>query len=115
MQAPHRVLIDADIEATGLWQIGTRGHCAAGFAELLDHELLVELKRWNDSADVLFGGRVAPGDQDVAKIAAFHDRARRLAGRVQEQLGADWEVLWSHAEPDWCWSWVRRPARWLDR
>jgi hypothetical protein len=109
MTIPNRVLIAADLEATGIWSIGPTGNCAAKPSELLDAALISDLQAWNDSADSLFGGRAS---EDEEAKAAFRVTARQLAIRVQDQLGDDWEVLLSVAEPDWCFRWVRPPAAW---
>jgi len=45
-------------------------------------------------------------------MVAFRMTADHLADRVQDQLGDDWEVLVSIADPDWCFRWVRPPAAW---
>jgi len=112
MQVPNRVLIAADLESSGIWSIGPKGNSAVKPSELLDSSLISDLKVWNDSADALFGGRAI--DDEEAR-AAFWVTAHQLAIRVQEQLGDDWEVLLSVAEPDWCFRWVRPPAVWRSR
>jgi hypothetical protein len=109
MPVPSRVLIAADLESSGIWSIGTQGHCAVRPSELLDEALTADLKTWNDSADLLFGGK-AEADEDAR--ASFRVTADQLADRVQDQLGDDWEVLVSVADPDWCFRWVRPPAAW---
>ena len=109
MPIPNRVLIAADLESSGIWSIGPKGNCAVRPSELLGAALASDLKVWNDSADSLFGGR-AEADEEAR--AAFRVTADQLADRVQEQLGDDWEVLLSVADPDWCFRWVRPPAAW---
>ena len=109
MPVPNRVLIFADLESSGIWSIGPKGNCAVRPSELLDAALISDLKAWNDSADALFGGKAK--DDEEAR-AAFRVAAHELAIRVQDQLGDDWEVLLSVAEPDWFFRWVRRPAVW---
>ena len=106
---PDRVLLAADSEATGLWSIGPGGHCGLAPATLLDTGLVSELQAWNDSADHVFG---APEVLGREARAAFWRTAGQLAVRVQARLGDDVEVLWSVAEPDWCFRWVRRPRAW---
>ena len=106
---PNRVLIAADLEATGIWSIGPTGNCALRPSELLDAALISDLKEWNDSADALFGGTAR---DDEEGRAAFRVTAHQLAIQVQDQLGDDWEVLLSVAEPDWCFRWVRPPVVW---
>ena len=112
MDAPKRVLIAPDFEASGIWRIGPGMHCAVHLSDMLDGQLVSDLKCWNDSADSLFGGRVGARQRDEKAQAAFHGKARDLAFRVQCQLGDDWEVLWNNPEPGWCWSWVQRPTAW---
>jgi hypothetical protein len=107
-----RVLVAADIGATGIWKLGAHGHGSVPLTDLLDARLLGDLQEWNDSADDLFGGRVRPEDRDGAAISRFYERARQLATEVQGQLGAEWEVLWDDSGSGWRWSWVRRPASW---
>jgi len=109
MAVPNRVLIAADLESSGIWSIGPKGNCALRPSEMLDAALISDLKAWNDSADPLFGGKT---EADEEARATFRVTADQLADRVQKQLGDDWEVLLSVAEPDWCFRWVRRPAVW---
>lgn len=109
MPVPYRVLIAADLESSGIWSIGPQGTFAARPSELLDEALTSDLKTWNDSADLLFGGKA---EADEGARAAFRVTADQLAARVQDQLGDDWEVLASVADPDWCFRWVRPPAAW---
>jgi len=109
MAVLNRVLIAADLESSGIWSIGPKDNCALRPSELLDAVLISDLKAWNDSADPLFGGKT---EADEEARATFWVTADQLADRVQKQLGDDWEVLLSVAEPDWCFRWVRRPAVW---
>ena len=112
MEGPNRVLIAADIEASGIWHISRRAEeTRRTWVDRLGQQLTTDLKVWNDSADGLFGGRVRPDDRDRDAEAAFYLEAQALALRVQEKLGTGWEVLWNEG-PNPCWSWIMPPAPW---
>ena len=107
-----RVLIAWDWEATGIWwycSAQERGDDAdALFSDLLSHELIVELKRWNDSADGLYGPRILPVDRDKVAQASFWLRGRELAERVQMELGSAWEVVYQNSEGSQNWGIPRK-------
>ncbi|MHB8246338.1 MAG: hypothetical protein ACYDGN_13490 [Acidimicrobiales bacterium] len=100
----RRVLIDWDHEATGIWRIAGQGG-AVGRTEspsLLSPELLAALKSWNDHAAQ--AGTSGPAQMEVRLLG------RELAGRVQAELGDDWDVLYQTGGA-WAWSWVSAPWR----
>jgi len=112
VEGPNRVLVAADIEASGIWLISIRAETSRRkLTDLLGEQLTMDLKVWNDSADELFGGRVQPDDHDQDAEATFFLEAQQLALRVQAKLGAGWEVLWNEG-PNLCWSWIERPESW---
>jgi hypothetical protein len=112
VESPNRVLIAADIEASGIWLISVRAEQnRRTWVDRLGQQLTTDLKVWNDSADGLFGGRVRPEDRDGDAEAAYYLEAQALALRVQEKLGTGWEVLWNEG-PTLCWSWIERPVSW---
>ena len=93
-EAPNRVLIAADVEASGIWLISRRAEThRRKLSDLLGEQLTMDLQVWNDSADELFGGRVRPEDRDHTTEAAFYLQAQQLALKVQSKLGNGWEVL----------------------
>lgn len=101
-----RCLISWDHEATGIWLIPSRRDaCQPALQGVLSPGLHEELKQWNDWGAELFNGRVIQPDQ--GQVARWEATKLRLAARVQDELGGDWEVLYQ----DGCaYTWVRR--RW---
>lgn len=112
MEVPNRVLIAADIEASGIWLISIRAEEARRtWVARVGQQLTADLKVWNNSAGGSFGGHVRPEDRDPYAEAAHYLEAQALALRVQEKLGTGWEVLWNDG-PKLCWSWIERPTSW---
>lgn len=78
------------------------------WSDKLSRELLEALQEWNSA-----GERLHRQQQDRVSADAlveFWAIAADLAGRVQRELGAEWEVL--HGSPTGAWTWVRPPIRW---
>ena len=87
---PKRVLIDWDWEASGIWLVGSTSSQFAGpWSDVLSAGLLDEPREWNNAGDEVSG---RTGEPDPERLAAFWQRGRQLAERVQEQLGPEWEV-----------------------
>jgi hypothetical protein len=109
VEGPNRVLIAADVEASGIWLISRRAEDSQRkLSDLLGEQLTMDLKIWNDSANVLFGGRVRQEERAQDEEAAFYLKAQELASKVQAKLGTGWEVLWNEG-PHLCWSWIEPP------
>jgi hypothetical protein len=115
---PHRVIIEADYCADGIWLVTTKEELAATtyeewsrvttalygqpgpptaqrpWGDLLSDQLLDDLKAWNRSWDGC-GGLWESAEAD----RAWHEQGRELAIRVQDQLGTNgWEVLYRWGE-----------------
>ena len=114
MSEPHRVIIEADYCADGIWLVTTKEELTATsyeewsrvttalygppgpptahrpWGDLLSDQLLDDLKAWNRSWDDC-GGFWENTEAD----RAWHEQGRELAVRVQAELGTDgWEVLY---------------------
>ena len=111
MAEPHRVFIDFDCLADGIWWVSPkeeqeaatyeewRRACKALYGpsgqppplrDLLSDQLLHDLKAWNDAHDY---GIVQT--EELLSQEELEERGRELAVRVQTELGADgWEVLY---------------------
>ncbi len=89
MAARQRALIDWDWEADGIWRVGGYGGTAGwrGWPTVLSPRLLADLKSWNDDAVQVHGVAEAQGP--------LRETGRDLARRVQNELGANWDVLYS--------------------
>ncbi len=121
MSRINRVLIDWDLEASGIWLLPSYTlptgspvrseesdeSSSRPWRELLSSELLANLRAWNDRGDHLFGGRA--NEPDDKSRRAFRDEARALASCVQTELGDGWEVL--YVEPGRAWTWIKRVWR----
>jgi hypothetical protein len=129
VSVPRRVVVDWDWGADGLWSVRSREerHAPAAtggqwvayrrqstpvprpWGEILSNELLDALQSWNDAC----GEReLRPPRHRTAEDELLEQRKVFLAGRVQQELGGDWEVLYtSHG----AWRWVRPPRSWADR
>lgn len=103
MTEPRRVMIDWDYGAHGIWWVLTRQEKEAPartgywsgtprsdrdrprpWSDRLSTALLDDLQDWNDAWEA-----------KDADAAALEQRAKDLAGQVQEELGAHgWEVLY---------------------
>jgi hypothetical protein len=105
-----RVLVDWDWGAHGIWSIRSAA-APRPWAELLTEALLGDLQVWNDDADSLYGPRAARSTPGTGAQAAFWEEGRRLAERVQGELGPTWQVLYncSASAGGWAWAWVRPP------
>jgi len=112
-----RVLIAWDWEASGIWWIPVRSGTGRsedrtentirkppGWSDLLSAELIDALKMWNDSADLLYGPKSDSTDMDLEEARVkFWESGRRLAERVQSELGPQWQVLYQEANGAWTW------------
>jgi hypothetical protein len=114
-----RVLIAWDWEASGIWRLPVRSGTGRSedrtentirkppaLRDLLSAELIDALKMWNDSADLLYGPKSDPTGMEEAKVK-FWESGRRLAERVQSELGPQWQVLYQEANG--AWTWVHAP------
>jgi hypothetical protein len=114
-----RVLIAWDWEADGVWWLPVRSGTGRSedrtentirkphaWSDLLSAELIDALKMWNDSADSLYGPKSDPTGMEEAKVK-FWESGRRLAERVQSELGPQWQVLYQEANG--AWTWVHAP------
>jgi hypothetical protein len=121
--SPRRALVDWDYGAHGLWLVlspeelrappptgGTWGPYVASaeseprpWSDELSDDLLDDLKRWNDEC----GEMAVRGDE--TSLRDEFARARPLAERVQQQLGSEWEVLYTSGG---AWHWVALPHGW---
>jgi hypothetical protein len=114
-----RVLIAWDWEADGVWWLPVRSGTGRSedrtentirkphaWSDLLSAELIDALKMWNDSADLLYGPKSDPTGMEEAKVK-FLESGRRLAERVQSELGPQWQVLYQEANG--AWTWVHAP------
>jgi hypothetical protein len=73
------------------------------WSDELSDDLLDDLKRWNDEC----GEMAVRGDE--TSLRDEFARARPLAERVQQQLGSEWEVLYTSGG---AWHWVALPHGW---
>jgi hypothetical protein len=107
---PQRVLIAFDYHADGIWRVSTKEEEAATYAAwsrltralhgpsgappwggLLSHQVLADLKAWNDAHDYT----ILQEDEEILDDEVLEERGRELATRVQNQLGTEgWEVLY---------------------
>lgn len=114
-----RVLIAWDWEADGIWWLPVRSGTGRSesrtentirktraWRDLLSAELIDALKMWNDSADLLYGPKSDATGTEEAE-AEFWESGRRLAERVQSELGPQWQVLYQEANG--AWTWVHAP------
>lgn len=111
MTEPQRVLIAFDYHADGIWSVSTKEEKeAATYAEwsrltrplhgpsgpppwgdLLSHQVLADLKAWNDAHDYT----ILQEDEEILDDGVLEERGRELAIRVQNELGTEgWEVLY---------------------
>jgi hypothetical protein len=129
VSVPRRVLVDWDWGADGLWSVRSREERHAPtptggkrervrplanrqrrpWSDLLSDELLDALQAWNDAC----GERAwRPPEDRTAEDELLERRKVVLAERVQEELGGDWEVLYTFHG---AWRWVQPPQSWADR
>lgn len=107
--ARGRALVDWDYAAHGLWLVSGCGPNRAegvSWGELLSAELLYDLAAWNRKGESLDRSLV----RGVGLPTHFFAEARRLAERVQHELGQSWEVLYVGRAG--AWHWVKPPAAW---
>ena len=111
MTEPQRVLLAFDYHADGIWWVSTKEEKeAATYAEwsrltralhgpsggppwggLLSHQVLGDLKAWNDAHDYT----IFQEDEEILDDEVLEDRGRELAFRVQNELGTEgWEVFY---------------------
>jgi hypothetical protein len=105
---PRRVIIDWDYGASGLWWCSTKEEHEAPAQRWghlmrvrqpdgppihmpeLTRQLRDDLQAWNDSWE-----ERCPGPPSREKVTRLQEEGRRLAIRVQAELGtAEWEVLY---------------------
>jgi hypothetical protein len=107
----HRVLIAFDYHADGIWWVSTKEEKEAPTYEewsrltrplygpfgpprlrdLLSHQVLADLKAWNDAHDYA----IIQEAEEIVDDEALEERGRELAIRVQHELGTEgWEVLY---------------------
>ena len=105
-----RVLIDWDYAADGIWLVrsvadtvegssvsrGSRRNDARAepWSSLLSNSLVRDLVEWNGHGCQLDRLR-APDEVSTGERSRFYESARRLAVRVQTELGGSWQVLWA--------------------
>lgn len=103
----RRCLVSWDYEASGIWLLPSNpSACQPSLGNVLSPALHEALKRWNDWAARLFDGRVI--EPDETQVARWRAMKLELAGRVQDELGEEWDVLY---EDGGAWTWVRQPGR----
>ena len=92
--------------ASGIWLIPSGQNAWHPALEgVLSSGLHEDLKQWNDWGAQLFNGQVIEPDEEQA--ARCGGTKLKLAVRVQDELGGEWEVLYQDRG---AWTWVRR--RW---
>ena len=126
---PKRVLIDWDLGASGIWLIvdwrQQRASAQDGeepelvgfggpWSDVLPADLLAALQDWNDAAEEFSRPESTPAAGRLQRKAALRQRGRELAERVQDELGAEWEVLYNAGGDGWSWTWVWPPSEWGD-
>lgn len=88
----HRLRLDPDYGASGLWLFDENGTTFGVSPDRLDlsPELRLELRAWSDEYDRLADtGYRFPSP---AARRAFHVRWRELAERLADELGQPWRV-----------------------
>jgi len=111
MRTPQLVLIDWDFGAHGIWKILSPAEMAAPpppgrsgpapaqitrprpWRDLLSSALLEALQEWNDTGEMLLGGRRRSLASE-SEMAGFYARAAELGQRSQQELGTDHAVLY---------------------
>jgi hypothetical protein len=106
--APHRVLIDWDWAATGIWSVTSPEELSApapprrwmngrprqdrhqAWRGLLSDDLISALQAWNDHGEAVMGSTAHQHTQE--ERVKFWTQGRELAAQVQEQLGLNYEV-----------------------